>query len=172
MKIIGFDASTTCTGYGVFDGNSLINYGCFKPKGASWKDRLIDMGPMIKRLLEEEKPNKIIMEDVPLMNRQMSTLVILGAVQGYIIGIAASLHIPIEFVMPTTWRSHAGLYDGTKKGMNRDVMKEKAVKRVNEKFGLELEWHGPKSTRSQDDIAEAILLAWSQIKIQRDETKL
>ena len=34
---------------------------------------------------------------------------------------------------------------------------------ANKLFNLKLEWHGPKSKKTQDDQAEAILIAWSKI---------
>ena len=47
--------------------------------------------------------------------------------------------------------------------MKRVVQKEKAVKKANELFGLDLVWVSENSSKNQDDIAEAILIAYSQI---------
>lgn len=164
MKCIGVDASTSCTGYSVFEDGALISYGAIKPKGKDWRERLMAEGPEFKALLREHRPDIMYMENVPLMNRQMETLVILGACQGYVLGIASSLGIPVKFLMPSVWRSNIGLYDGTRKGTTRDEMKKKAVEVANGQFGLELNWYSPSSTKNDDDIAEAILIAWSQIK--------
>jgi Holliday junction resolvasome RuvABC endonuclease subunit len=165
MKCVGVDASTSCTGYSVFEDGALVDYGAIKPKGKDWRERLVAEGPEFKALLKKHRPDIIYMENVPLMKkRQMETLVILGACQGYVLGIASSIGIPIEFLMPTEWRSHIGLYDGTRKGMTRDEMKHKAVELANKEFGLDLKWYSPSSTRNDDDIAEAILIAYSQIK--------
>lgn len=165
MIVIGIDASTTCTGYSVFENNQLIDYGCIRPEGANWRERLVNEGPALKALFEKYSPSQIYMENVPLMGRQMETLVILGAVQGFILGLATSLHIPIDFILPSSWRSKMGLYDGTKSGMKKDAMKEAAVKRTNQMFGLSLNWVKPKSKKNEDDVAEAILIAYSQIKL-------
>ena len=164
MIAIGLDASTTCTGYSVFDNGELVTYGCIKPGGEKWRYRLLNEGPMLRQLFEQWNPDIVYMENVPLVNRQMETLVILGAVQGYIIGIASSLGINIEFLYPNTWRKEVQLFDGTRKGETRDAMKEKAVNKANELFGLELQWVKPKSIKNQDDIAEAILIAYSKVK--------
>lgn len=167
MIVIGIDASTTCTGYGVFEDNKLIDYGCIRPEGDSWRERLINEGPEFKDLLIKYRPDKIYMENVPLMGKQMQTLVILGAVQGFFIGITSSLNIPVEFLLPSQWRSIMGLYDGTKTGTKKEAMKEKAVKMANDLFGLSLTWIGGKSKKNQDDIAEGILIAYSQIRTSR-----
>lgn len=62
-----------------------------------------------------------------------------------------------------------GLYDGTREGLKREVLKEKAIIMANEKFGLDLKWYGPKSKKSEDDEAEAILIGWSQIISQNHD---
>lgn len=158
MKIMGLDCSSTSSGWCVFDGEQLIDYGCIKVKG-EWNDRIIAQVPEFIKVIEKYKPDKFIMEDVPLKkNGGMKTLVILGAVHGMILTIASIFGIPIEFVSPTRWRSKAGLFDGTTEGKKRAVLKQKAVKRVNKEFGLELKWKGPFSIYSEDDIAEAILI--------------
>ena len=104
------------------------------------------------------------MEDVPLMGTQKQTFIILGAVQGFILGIATSMNIEISFLLPSQWRSLMGLYDGSRQGTKKEMMKEKAVKMANKIFQLDLVWAGGKSTKNQDDIAESILIAYSQIK--------
>ena len=66
--------------------------------------------------------------------------------------------------MPSEWRSKVGLYDGTKRGMKRDVLKQRAIEKANELFHLDLTWVSPRSKKNQDDIAESILIAYSQIQ--------
>ena len=39
-----------------------------------------------------------------------------------------------------------------------------SIEKANKLFGLDLLWVSPKSTRNQDDVADAILVAYSQIK--------
>lgn len=165
MKVMGIDASTTSTGISVFDDLELIYHTTIKPKGEDWRDRLYRQGLQLKEIVEQYHPDIVYMEDVPLKaGGGLKTLVILGGVQGFIYGIMASYEIPVEFLTPTQWRSNLSMFNGTQEGKHRDVLKEKAVKMANEKFGLDLAWFGPKSKKSQDDEAEAILIAYSQIK--------
>ena len=164
MKIMGIDASTTCTGYSIFEDGKLIDYGYIRPKGQHWRERLIQIGEQLKEILKQSMPDKIYMEDVPLMGTQKQTFVILGAVQGFILGIATSMNIEISFLLPSQWRSLMGLYDGSRQGTKKEMMKEKAVKMANKIFQLDLVWAGGKSVKNQDDIAESILIAYSQIK--------
>lgn len=168
----GIDASTSCTGICIFENDELIYYKAIIPKGDNWRDRLFQEGAEISKILQKYSPEIIYMEDVPLKaSGGLKTLVILGGVQGFIYGIAASCGIPVEFISPTTWRSKAGLFDGTKEGKKREVLKQKAIKMANNKFGLSLEWHGANSKFSQDDIAESILICATMLGIVEKEKK-
>lgn len=164
--LLAFDASTTSTGWSIWDKHGLAAYGVIKPEGEDWRDRLVHEGSKIKEIIEQYHPTRIVMEDVPLKNGNMKALVILGAVQGYFIGIASSYRIPIKFVLPSEWRSPIGLYDGTREGTKRKELKRKAIEMVNDLFGLNLVWVSPSSKKNEDDIAEAILLGYSQIKFK------
>jgi Holliday junction resolvasome RuvABC endonuclease subunit len=165
MKYMGIDASSTCTGVAIFEDDKLIYHGAIKPpKDLNWRERITVEGKEIENIIKQYRPSCIYMEDVPLMGKQMSTLVLLGAVQGYILSIAHHYNVPIHFLLPSQWRSDMGLFDGIKMGTKKDAMKEKAVLTANEKFGLNLRWVKPKSKLNEDDIAESILIAYSQIK--------
>lgn len=167
MIIMGIDASTTSTGWAIFDGSNLIRYGVIKPKSDNWRDRLIEQGPQLANIIQTYKPEKIFMEDVPLKGSNVKALVILGAVQGFIYGVISSFNIPVFFIVPSEWRSLIGLFDGTREGTHRDMLKKKAIDKANKLFGLNLLYKSPSSKFNEDDIAEAILLCYSQIKSKR-----
>lgn len=165
--VLGLDASSSSTGWCIFNEQELMAYGVIKPTGDNWRDRLINQGNELKEIIEQYRPNNIIMEDVPLKNGNSKVLVILGAVQGFIYGIASGYSIPVQFVQPSEWRSPIGLYDGTKEGTKRKELKRKSIEMANELFGLSLLWISPSSKKNMDDISDAILLAYSQIKPRR-----
>lgn len=163
---MGIDASSSCTGVSVFIDNKLVHYEAIKPEGEDWRDRLFHEGPALSQIIQQYKPDKIYMEDVPLKaSGGLKTLVILGGVQGFIYGVATSNKVPIEFVSPTSWRSMVGLFDGTKEGKKREVLKQKAVEMANNYFGLNLKWISPSSKKNEDDIAEAILICAAMLGI-------
>lgn len=163
MITIGIDASTRATGYGVFDGVKLIDYGLIKPKGSDWREKIKKEWEPLCNLIDKYKPDKLYIEDVP-KKPGSATLIKLGAVQGTMLALSACKNIPIDFLLPTDWRRSLGLYDGTREGLKSETLKKKAIDMANEKFNLDLLWVAPKSTRNDDDIAEAILIAYSQIK--------
>lgn len=160
----GIDASSSCTGISIFANRKLKYYTAIRPGGKGWRDRLANEGTELDCILKKYKPCHIFMEDVPMSaTGGYRTAIILGAVQGFIFGIASNNHIPITFVSPNTWRANAGLFDGTKDGRKREVLKQKAINMANERFGLSLQWNGAHSKHSDDDIAEAILICATMI---------
>lgn len=161
--IMGIDASTTCTGISVFDDKNLIYSTEIKAKSDEWHQRLIEQKNQIEKIIKKYKPVMAYMEDVPLESRSNKNLLLLGAVHGFIFDICINFDIKIEYISPTVWRSRLNMFDGTKDGRKREVLKKKAVLMANSLFNLKLEWHGSKSKRTQDDQAEAILIAWSKI---------
>ena len=115
--------------------------------------------------IREHHPDEVYMEDVP-RKPGANTLMKLGAVQGMILSLCAGFRLKPTFLLPTVWRRELGMFDGTRKGMTRDVLKEKAVRMANEIFGLDLVWVKPNSTKNMDDEAEAVLIGWAVVQSQ------
>lgn len=163
MTVMGIDASTTSTGWSIFEDDKLVANGVIKPKGSDWRDKIQQELPLLCKIIDKYKPDKAFTEDVPLKDGKI-TLVKLGAVQGMVLSVMALKEVPVEFLSPSDWRGALGLYDGTREGTKRDVLKKKAIEMVNKKFGLSLLWVAPKSKINEDDTAEAVLIAYSQIR--------
>ena len=164
MITMGIDPSTTSTGWAIFDDKELKAYGLIKPNGEDWRERIVNQAPQLVEIISKYKPEKIYMEDVPLKSKYPKVLVQLGAVQGFIYGVTAYVHVPVVFLGPSEWRSPMGLFDGTREGTKRAEMKRKSVEKANELFGLNLVWKSACSIKNDDYIADAILVAYSQIK--------
>jgi hypothetical protein len=160
--IIGLDCSTSATGYSVFDRNGLIAYGVIKPKSKDWRERIEELSVKLSEIFMKYRPIRAYIEDVPLKPGN-STILKLGAVQGMVLAVCAQYNCRPNFLLPSDWRGELGLYDGTRQGTHRDVLKQKAVQTVNDEFGVKLKWVAPKSKLNEDDTAEAILIAYSQI---------
>jgi len=169
--ILSLDCSTTSTGWAIFNKRGLDAYGVIKPHGEDWRDRLVHQGSQLKHIIEQYHPQQIVMEDVPLKQGQAKVLIVLGAVQGFVYGIATSYDIPVHFVLPSEWRSPMGLFDGTREGTKRKELKKKAIEKANEIFGLNLPWVSPSSKYNADDIAEAILIGYSQVRPRKFEVR-
>ena len=164
MVTIGLDAATIKTGYAVFDGLNLIDYGLIKTN-SDYPYRLYEQSQELGKIFDKYKPEVIYVEDVPMNPKGgIKTAIMLGAVQGMIYGVGASRGIDMKFILPNVWRSPMGLFDGTKNGTHRNELKQKSVEKANELFGLNLIYKSPTSKYNCDDISDAILLCYSQIK--------
>ena len=162
MVGIGLDASTSCIGWSVFKDDKLINHGMIKTKNSmdNWRDRIQFFIPELQQLIDKYHPSIFIVEDVPLMNKQMITLVQLGAVQGMLLSICEQNNIKIQCVHVNAWRKNIGISDGDK---NRDNKKIRSIEKANELFGLELpcvftKFGNYNALKSADYEADAILV--------------
>jgi DeoR/GlpR family transcriptional regulator of sugar metabolism len=78
-------------------------------------------------------------------------------------GVCVANNVKVTFISVSTWRSALGLFDKTQKGKERDEMKQKSIEMANKIFGLNLVYKSPSSKFNQEDEADAILVAYSQI---------
>lgn len=174
MVGIGLDASTSCIGWSVFNNDKLINHGMIKTDNTigDWRERIQFFIPKLQELINKYHPNIFVVEDVPLINKQMITLVQLGAVQGMLLSICAQNNIEIKFVNVNTWRKDIGISDGNK---DRNSKKIRSIEKANELFELELpcvftKFGNYNALKSADDEADAILVYASTLdryKIKR-----
>lgn len=173
MRYVGIDASSSCTGIALFNNKELMDSTKVKSdKGMGFRESSCQMIERVIPIISEYKPDIIYMEDVPTFTKQgskggniLQPLVALGAVQGiFYLELQYKLGYNIEFLDLTAWRQGLGFLNGSATERNRDHQKDKAVKFVNETFGLDLYYQlGKKSVKDDDDQAEAIALCWSKI---------
>lgn len=158
---MSIDASSTCIGWSIFEDDDLITYGKILPtiKDLDWRERLQDFIPQLHEIMKAYKPKKMYIEDVPLMKKGgLNTLVILGAIQGMLLGICCSHSVDVEFIPVATWRKNIGLFDGTAEGKERNMLKQHSIEKANKLFGLDLVYVSPSSKKNDDDISDSILI--------------
>ena len=174
MITCGIDASSSCTGICIFDDLKLIYYEKLKPnkKTYGFREKSCEMIELIIPIIQEYKPEHIYMEDVPTFVRTggrggniLSPMIALGALQGMTyLELVHKLNYDVEFLDLSAWRKGLGFLNGSATDRNRDHQKDKAVRFVNEKFGLNLYYTlGKKSVKDDDDIAESIAICWSKL---------
>lgn len=149
MIYMGIDGSTTSTGIGVFDDKKLIYWTCIKPKSKNWQERLSILSCELDKIFNDYPIEVCYIEDVPLKDGK-PTIKKLSAVRGVVIAICSLHNVELISEGVSDWRKNAGFFDGTKSGMKRDIMKQKAIEEVDRLFGIEV----------NDDIAEGILIAY------------
>ena len=162
--IMGIDGSTTSSGWAILNKDNCfrIASGRICPKSKEWRERIEQEWESFNEILKKYNPCKIYMEDVPMKDGK-PTILKLGAVQGMVLALAKQYNIEVVFLLPSEWRSGLGLFDGTRQGTHREILKKKAVETANKIFGLNLTWIKEKSKQNEDDEAEALLIAYSQV---------
>lgn len=169
--IMGIDASTTCIGWSVFDETKLKDYGKIKPTtdNLEWRQRIPNMIKQLEYILDKYNIKEVYIEDVPLMAKGGKLILVqLGAVQGALLLLCLKFNIEVHFIKVGSWRAEIGLYDGTVKGKERDTLKQHSIELANKIFNINLKCEFTKSgkyssAKSDDDIADAILIASSTI---------
>lgn len=143
--IIGIDGASKRTGIAVIhDGKlryALLDY----HKISDGEERITEMTKGITEFIDQYSPATIWMEDTwtsrnPKVSQMLTT--ILGGVRYW------STINKCEFntILPSSWRKYLGMNEH---GAKRDELKQRSVKYVADKFGVEV----------SDDIADAICIA-------------
>ena len=160
MKIMGLDASTKITGYGIIQNNELIKHGIIDLHNDknTIDNRIKKMINSIYDLIKEEKPDVIYIEE--MWNKlNVQTTKSLSYVIGAVIGFSEIMNIDIHLILPSEWRKQIGLSQGKKK---RDELKQEAINFVKQKYGLNV----------QDDEAEGIGICYCGYLLSEDTSAL
>lgn len=191
MNILGLDMSSQKSGYALFKDKELVDYGMWEldsSKEHDWRTRIAFMANCVNKYCRSHFIDTIYVEDVPPILENTQTIKVLSALQGMLIAIATQHHIEIEFIPVKTWKQKIGINlvsskennackkrikenskTGTQKKLNKVKgwtkawEKKMSVDYANDLFGLDLIYKSPTSKFNQDDIADSINIAWSQI---------
>ena len=145
MTVLGFDQSTTCTGWCVFEDGNYVGSGLIDAKN-SRKDatkRTNHMADNICASIDKVQPDLVVIEDIFDKNN-IATVVMLARLQGMIMRHCNERGIPINIFAPSTWRSIVGI-----KKRKRAEAKAEAIKLVTDVYGLQV----------SEDEAEAVCIA-------------
>ena len=191
MNILGLDMSSQKSGYALFRDKELVDYGMWEldsSKEHDWRTRIAFMANCVNKYCRSHFIDTIYVEDVPPILENTQTIKVLSALQGMLIAIATQHNIDIEFIPVKTWKQKIGINlvsskennackqrikdnfgkDAQKKlnkvkGWTKAWEKKMSVDYANNLFNLELVYKSPTSKFNQDDIADSINIAWSQI---------
>ena len=140
MIILSLDLSTRSSGFAVYDGNHLVNYGTIKSKDKDYLVRAKDMADGVRGLLERYPDiSVVVVEELKVLSNQ-KVLAMLGILQGMV--LRECVGRDIQLVAPTVWRKPFHLNG------KRTEAKKKAIK-LCEQHNLMV---------NNDDEAEAIII--------------
>ena len=160
MRILGLDASTTCTGWCLFEDNKVIDYGNIRPpkEYGLWRDKIAYLTQEIFKLLDKLNADEVCVE-VPLCSvANIKTVRTLFSLHGAIMGVCSLVGVPIIPIEVSEWRQSLGLLKDLPKGRTKNILKQRSIDLANKLYGLDLVYKSPSSQSNQDDIADSILL--------------
>lgn len=183
--------SSQRSGYAFFVNGKLEDYGLWELDSFvehDWRERIAFMANCVGKYCRGRAIDVIYVEDVPPILENTQTIKVLSALQGMLIAIATRHDIEIKFIPVKTWKQKIGINlvaskennackkrikeyfgkDAKKKldkvkGWTKAWEKKLSVDYANHLFGLDLVYKSPSSKFNQDDISDAINIAWSQI---------
>lgn len=144
QTVLALDVSTTSTGYALYVGDKLTQYGYIKPTGKDWLVRVRKMADKVTELDEEYSIDTVVIEDTFFL-KNIKTVKKLCLAQGILLGQLPNAEL-IQ-VFPNTWKKHFGLGKGK---ATRDEQKQTSIS-VAETIFLT-------SAKLNDDEADAILM--------------
>lgn len=131
MKLLCLDQSTKITGYSVWRGKRLMSHGVINLSKINDKEeRIYEMYTSIRELINKEKPDFLVIEDVQFQANQQ-VYKTLSQLQGLVISIAFDFGCGYLLVEPTVWKSYIGV-----KSRKRQEQKEETYKIVNKKYHI------------------------------------
>ena len=137
MRILSMDQSTRITGFAVFEDGKYVKSGVIDlHKIKDTDERSKQMGLEMCKLIEEYKPNEIVIEEVA-MQSNIGTLKKLARIQGMAIGFAAAHNIPTHILEPSKWRAVLQFDQGPK--VKREQLKQQSRDFVKNILGLSIE---------------------------------
>ena len=163
MVYLGIDTSVNSMPFAVFENKELKDFGILSVKGKYLEEKLAYASREIEDLIYLYEVDVVVLEDVFLAKNFTSTkntLQMMGALRLSSYKSGATCFT----VMATQWRK------GVIKQGKREPMKKQAIEYVNEMYDLDLEYDHRK-TKTQDDIAEAIImiegLVWQRYTLDK-----
>lgn len=120
----------------MFDNGKLVNYGKFNAEvvGANIGDRLEFIRNKIRKLIEDNQIEEVIMEDIQMQGNvvnNVQTFKILAEVFGVISELLIEMKIPQSAVLASSWKSALGI-----KGRARAEQKQNAQKWVVDTYSV------------------------------------
>lgn len=141
IRILALDQATTVSGWSIFDGEELINYGKFDVSGIDTLKRLNKFSIWLMEQINKWNPDLIVFEDIQFqkgVNGESEDAVkntviykTLAQLQGIIMCICLLSNLDYLIVPPATWRHFCGIT-----GKYRNDKKRSAQLKIKEWYDI------------------------------------
>ncbi len=157
--VMGIDSSTSCTGYCFMDSKGLIvDYGKILPPGdISYLQKCDFIASELIKVIEPKK-ECIIKIGIEMLNSSVNmkiTRILAGLAQIIRYSIYKKYNMVVEEI---NTKQHKKFLTG-----NGNADKFQTIRFVNKKYKLGLKFHKTNKEKSDDDIADAISVAFSTL---------
>lgn len=146
-RILSLDQSSTISGWAIYDGLTLINYGVWEAKGEKSTGRISSVKAWVAAMIDSWNPDEVILEDIQLQKFDGGEAVLtykkLAHLQGVLKNYLYENGIPYRVVPVATWRNYSGV-----KGKTRTDRKKSAQLIVKNLYDITV----------NTDTADAILI--------------
>ena len=152
MRVMGFDQSSNVSGVCVLENQQVI-FHCKVDlsKNKNVPDRIKHMFLELVKLIEQYKPDLLVVEAVQLQNNAKTTMM-LSQLQGGLICYAYEHDIQVISPMPVEWRARLAYLQGAH--VKREQLKQQSFDYVYNRFGI----------NCSEDESEAIAIACAMSK--------
>lgn len=135
MRILALDQASRVSGWAIFDGDTLEQYGKIDvSKYYELGERLHQIRQEVEHLIDDEHIDAIILEDIYMDGQRINnvqTFKALAEVFGVLYELCIDMEKPVEAVLAGTWKSTLGI-----KGKTRPEQKQNAQKWVINTYGV------------------------------------
>lgn len=136
MVILALDQATQTSGYSVWIDGALNDFGKFSVDDADTAVRIHKICIWVEGLLDRYAPDKLIIEEIHYQpNIGITTFQKLAQLQGAILELAQSCHLPCEILAPSEWRAKCNFLKGNEKtrASQKKIAQEWVLKQFNAK---------------------------------------
>lgn len=133
-KLLALDQASRITGYAIFDGDKLIDYGKITANDNDIGQRLVFIRNEVNNLIDYHDIDEIVLEDIQLQNNvvnNVQTFKTLAEVFGVLYELAVEKKLKTSAVLASSWKSTLGI-----KGRDRAAQKRAAQEYVIKTFNV------------------------------------
>lgn len=158
MKTLALDLSTKSTGWAIFDGTKLIDYGNILASNSNVLTRISTIVEQLMIIHNKYLPQQIIVEEVlpDDVGHNSSVYKALMYLQALVAIEFNKYGKTLEFFTASEWRKKCGIRTG--RGIKRDTLKAADIKFVKDNYNLDV----------NDDIADAVCIGHAYTNVTDD----
>ena len=112
MRVLALDQASRVSGWAVYDGKTLIDYGKISAMHSDIGERLYYIRSEVIKLIEKFEIDEVVFEDIQLQDNRVNnvqTFKTLAEVFGVLHELFVELKMPREAVLSTVWKSKVGI---------------------------------------------------------------